>query len=202
MTEYQETVSAELHLNPESNHSTESPKRVICLQFSPLLVRRFFFLATAKSRTWPSACWIIKSERWQGTKQSLVHTRVWKLSWTICPCSFSFTVVVALPCSHCVTSNKLASSKQVKHKRSTLRDTSSEVFKFKKLSPKVCVSVLPSCLPVVQRSLRRPVSPLPFHLPSLGELFPCFPLGYACTGNVLPGGSTSGGCQNSNPQSP
>lgn len=58
----------------------------------------------------------------------------------------------------------MTSSKQVKHKRSTLRDTSSKLT-FKKLSPKVCVSALPSCLPV-QRSRGRPVSLLAFHFPS------------------------------------
>lgn len=70
------------------------------------------------------------------------------------PCSFSFTVVAALPSSHCDTCNKFTFSKQVKHKWSILCGTRSKMFESRKLSPKLCISALPSHLPVVQRSQR------------------------------------------------
>lgn len=106
------------------------------------------------------------------------------------PCSFSFTVVVALPCSRCDTCNKFTYSKQVKHKRSILCGASSKMFKFRKHSPEICISALPSCLPVVQRS-QRACFTAGFPLPSLRELLPCFPLGCAHPGGTHWGLETS-----------
>lgn len=59
---------------------------------------------------------------------------------------------------------------------------------------KASVSVLPSRLPVSQRSQRRPPLLLAFHVSSLREPLLCFRWRCACFGSVSPGGSTTGGC--------
>lgn len=191
MTEYEEPVPAELHPNPEANHSVETPEQITHLQLSTCLLWWFFpRSATSESRTCPPACWIIQMRKMTREKMEFGSYQLFLHCW----CCTLY--------SHYVTSNTLTSSKQVKHKRSTLHGTSSKVFKFKKLSPKVSASVLPSRLPVPQGSQRKHPLLLAFHMSSLRELLLCFCWCCACFGSISPGGSTTGGCQKSNPQCP